>query len=151
LGAKVCVFHVWDTRKKEFDFHGLREIFLQISRQFSKVKASVENIPTCLKGHTPFTLAEQFDYVTLDLRWAALYDELDRFESIVDRIPNVHLRGELEGNTWVLNRSSFSFQQALSKIQRKWGYPGLLTVEPEGGTDSSNYDNFLEAMKSLRK
>ena len=151
LGAKVCVFHVWDTRKKEFDSEAVREVFLEISRQFSRVKASVENIPTHLRGHTPFTLAEQFDYVTLDLRWAALYDELDRFESIVDKIVNVHLRGRLEGNAWVLNRSSFSFQQALSKIQGKWKYPGLLTVEPEGGTDSSSYDSFIKAMKSLRK
>lgn len=151
LGAEVCVFHVWDTRKEEFDSDALRKVFLEISRQFSRVKASVENIPTHLRGHTPFTLAEQFDYVTLDLRWAALYDELDRFESIVDKIANVHLRGRLEANAWVLNRSSFSFQQALSKIQVKWGYLGLLTVEPEGGTDSSNYDSFIKAMKSLKK
>ena len=151
LGAEVCVFHVWDTRKEQFDFDALREVFLEIADQFSKVKASVENVPTCLKGRTPFALVEQFDHVTLDLRWAALYDELDKFESIVEKIVNVHLRGRLEGDSWVLDRSSFSFQQALNRIQREWRYRGLLTVEPEGGIDSSTYSNFIRAMKSLKK
>lgn len=151
LGTEVCVFHVWDTRKEQFDFDTLREVFLEIADQFSKVKASVENVPTCLKGHTPFTLVELFDHVTLDLRWAALYDELDKFEPIVEKIVNVHLRGRLEGDTWVLDRSSFSFQQALKRIQDEWRYRGLLTVEPEGGIGSSAYSNFVRAMKFLKK
>ena len=88
--------------------------------------------------------------MTLDLRWAALYDELDKFESIVDKIVNVHLRGKLEQNTWVFDRSSFSFQEALDRIINDWRYPGLLTVEPEGGIDSSSYDSFIRAMKSLK-
>jgi len=97
LGVKICVFHLWDTWKERFDIASLKSAFLGISNQFPKVKASVENIPTHLGGCTPFDLVELFDWVTLDLRWAALYDELDAFEPIVDRIVNVHLRGKLEG------------------------------------------------------
>lgn len=150
LGIKICVFHIWDTWMTEFDPGNLVKVFLDVMSQFPRVKASVENVPTRLKHCTPFSLVELFDFVTLDLRWAALYDELDKFESIVDKIVNVHLRGKLEQNRWVLDRSSFSFQEALDKIINEWRYPALLTVEPEGGIDSSSYGSFIRAMKSLK-
>jgi sugar phosphate isomerase/epimerase len=115
------------------------------------VKASVENIPTHLKGYTPFDLVKSFEYVTLDLRWAAMYNELDRFESIVDRIVNVHLRGSLKGDKWVLERSDFGFYEALKRIRNDWKYTGLLTVEPEGKIERSLSEAFLKAMRSLRE
>jgi hypothetical protein len=144
------VFHIWDTWKTKFDLNNLKRAFLDIASQFPRVKASVENIPTHLKQHTPFSLVEQFDFVTLDLRWAALYDELEKFESVIDKVVNVHLRGKLEQNNWVLDRSSFGFQEALDRIINEWKYQGLLTVEPEGGIESSSYDDFIGAMKSLK-
>ena len=150
LKTEICVFHLWDTWKTRFDLNKLARIFLEAKSQFPRVMASVENIPTHLKQHTPFSLVEHFDFVTLDLRWAALYNELDKFESIMDRIVNVHLRGRLEQNKWVLDKSSFSFQEALGKIVNQWGYSGILTVEPEGGIASAFYANFIRAMKSLR-
>jgi len=150
LGAKVCVFHLWDTWKTRFDVDNLREDLLDMATQFPGVNASVENIPTHLEGHTPFSLVKLFDYVTLDLRWAALYDELNAFESIIDSVVNVHLRGSLEGDRWVLDRSSFSFYEALDRIRYKWKYSGLCTVEPDGSMDSSYFDNFVKAMKSLK-
>jgi sugar phosphate isomerase/epimerase len=151
LGAEICVFHLWDTWKTDFDLRRLKKAFSDVTAQFSKVKASVENIPTHLTGYSPFLLVNSFDYVTLDLRWAAMYDEFDAFESIIDRIVNVHLRGKLEEGKWVLDHSRFSFYEALNKIRNKWKYEGLLTVEPEGRIDASLIGNFFEAMHSLRE
>ncbi len=69
-----------------------------------------------MQGSTPFELVKGFRYVTLDLRWAALYEELDKFEEIIRNVVNVHLRGRLEANEWVMERSSFGFYEALSRI-----------------------------------
>ena len=151
LGAKVCVFHLWDTWKKSFDLHNVSKMFADVADQFPRVKASVENIPTHLKDHTPFLLVKCFEYVTLDLKWAAMYNELDAFKSIIDSIVNVHLRGSLKNNRWVLEHSSFGFSEALERIRKRWGYSGLLTVEPEGRIDASEFGNFLQAMKSLKR
>jgi len=150
LGTEVCVFHLWDTWKTKFDLKHLQKVFSDIAAQFPEVKASVENIPTHFKRRTPFALVRLFDYVTLDLRWASQYDELNAFESIIDRIVNVHLRGRLERERWVLDRSSFSFYEALDRIRNEWGYSGLFTLEPEGGIRSSCFNNFVIAMSSLR-
>jgi sugar phosphate isomerase/epimerase len=151
LRAEVCVFHLWDTWKTIFDLKNVEAMFLSIARKFPKVKASVENIPTHLEGHSPFVLVKSLEHVTLDLRWASMYRELDAFESIVDNIVNVHLRGSLRENKWVLERSNFDFYEALEKIRKTWGYSGLLTVEPEGRIDESLFTSFLQAMRSLEK
>jgi len=150
LGAKVCVFHLWDTWKTTFDMRHVEKIFLNTADQFPHVHASVENIPTHLEGHTPFELVRSFKHVTLDLRWAALYDELDVFESIINNVVNVHLRGSLEGNKWVMKRSKFGFYESLDRIRDEWKYKELLTVEPEGKIEGSLFHNFLEAMRSLK-
>ena len=151
LGAKVCVFHLWDTWKTKFDVQGLRKEFLDITAQFANIKASVENIPTHLKGYTPFSLVKLFDYVTLDIKWASLYNELKKFESITDKIVNVHLRGSLAEDRWLLDSSNFGFYEALDTIRNKWNYSGLFTVEPEGKRDRSLFNSFVKAMQSLRK
>ena len=151
LGAEVCVFHLWDTWKNSFDLHKVENIFLKTAEQFPKVKASVENIPTHLEGYSPFMLVKSFRHVTLDLRWASMYNELDAFESIVGNLANVHLRGSLKKGKWVLERSSFDFYEALNKIRNDWKYSGLLTVEPEGRIDGSLFRSFLQAMHSLKK
>ncbi len=150
LGAKVCVFHLWDTWKTDFDINFQKKVFPDIAAQFPKVKASVENIPTHLIEYTPFSLVRLFNYVTLDLRWASMYNELDMFESIAENIFNVHLRGRLENDKWLLDHSSFGFYEALDKIITKWKYAGLLTVEPEGKMDSSHFKSFVKAMKTLK-
>jgi hypothetical protein len=150
LSASVCVFHLWDTWATEFDANRLKKTLSDAAANYPKVKATVENIPTNLKGHTPFSLVKTFDHVTLDLRWAALYNELNAFESIINNIENIHMRGTLEGNKWALNRSSFTFYEALDTVKNKWKSPALLTVEPEGGISSSSFTNFIKAMKTLR-
>ncbi|MGQ9597659.1 MAG: hypothetical protein ACUVUS_09925 [Thermoproteota archaeon] len=150
LGVSVCVFHLWNTWATNFNLDHIAKTFHEITRGFPNVKASVENIPTHLKGYTPFALVKLFNYVTLDLRWAALYDELDSFKSIINKVVNVHLRGKLEGDEWVLENSSFGFYEALSKIKDDWNYQGLLTMEPDGKFDGSSFRNFVKAMKTLR-
>ena len=150
LGAEVCVFHLWDTWKSSFDLRNVENIFLKTAEQFPKVKASVENIPTHLEGYSPFMLVGSANYVTLDLRWATMYKELDAFESIINGIVNVHLRGSLKESKWVLERSDFDFYEALNKIRKEWKYSGLLTVEPEGRIDGSSFESFLEAMHTLK-
>ncbi len=151
LGAEVCVFHLWDTWKSSFDLRNVENIFLKIAERFPKIKASVENIPTHLEGCSPFMLVRSFRHVTLDLRWASMYNELDAFESIVGNLVNVHLRGSLKKGKWVLERSNLDFYAALNKIRNDWKYSGLLTVEPEGRIDGSLFRSFLQAMHSLKK
>jgi len=151
LRAEVCVFHLWDTWKSSFDLRNVESIFLKTVERFPKVKASVENIPTHLDGYSPFMLVRSFEHVTLDLRWASMYNELDAFKSIVDSIANIHLRGSLKKNRWVLERSDFDFYESLDKMLNDWKYSGLLTVEPEGRIDRSLFRSFLQAMSSLKR
>jgi hypothetical protein len=150
LGAQICVFHLWDTWKTSFDPQKVKSMLLEVADQFPKVKASVENIPTHLEGYTPFGLVKSFEHVTMDLRWATMYKELDAFESIINGIVNVHLRGSLKESKWVLERSDFDFYEALNKIRKEWRYSSLLTVEPEGRIDGSLFESFLEAMHTLK-
>jgi len=149
IGAPVCVFHLWDTWKEGFEPRSLQNVLVEIAAQYPGVKASVENIPTHLAGSPPFELVRQFEWIILDLRWAALYDELDKFESVKDRIANVHLRGRLEGSRWVLEGAPFGFHEALDTIRGKWGYAGLLTMEP-GGLRDGDWENLVAAMSALR-
>jgi len=135
VGAPVCVFHLWDTWKEDFEPRFMESVLLEIAAQYPGVKASVENVPTHLAGSTPFELVRQFEWITLDLRRAALYDELDEFESVKERISNVHLRGRLESSEWELDGEPFGFYEALDTIRGKWGYSGLLTMEPGGLRD----------------
>ena len=77
-----------------------------------------------------------------------MYDELDKLESLKEHIVNVHLRGRLEGNRWVMDGAPFGFYEALDTIRNKWGYWGLLTMEPEGLR--GDWENLVAAMRSLR-
>lgn len=121
-----------------------------MTTQFANIKASVENIPTHLKGYTPFSLVKLFDYVTLDIKWASLYNELNRFRSIINNVVNVHLRGSLKADRWFLNSPHVDFYEALNLIRDRWEYSGFLTVEPEGRRDKSLFNSFVKAMRSLR-
>lgn len=148
VGASVCVFHLWDTRREAFDPAALHRILGEVATDHPDVKVAVENVPTRLAGATPFDLVQQFEWITLDLQWAAMYDELDRFEPVMDRVVNVHLRGRLEGKAWLLDGASFRFYEALRIIRREWGYRGLLTMEPNGLRDG-DLESFVAAMASL--
>ena len=149
VGAPVCVFHLWDTWKENFDPILLHNALREITPCYPRVKASVENVPTHLNGFTPFELVQEFEWITLDLQWAAMYDELDRFESVRTKIANVHLRGRLDGDRWALNDAPFGFYEAPNTIKNEWDYRGLLTVEPTGLRDG-DLENLVRAMATLR-
>jgi hypothetical protein len=149
ISASICVFHLWDTWKEAFDLSFLQSILHEIAPQYPRVKASVENVPTHLEGFTPFELVRRFEWITLDLQWAAMYDELDRFESMKRQLINIHLRGRLVGSEWVLDGAPFGFYEALDTIRNKWGYTGLLTMEP-GGLRNGDWERLVIAMSSLR-
>jgi hypothetical protein len=149
VSAAVCVFHLWDTWKEEFDPAVLHRVLRKAATRHPGVKASVENVPTQLARSTPFDLVQQFEWITLDLQWAAMYDELDRFESVMDRVVNVHLRGRLEDRAWRLDDATFGFYEALRILRQEWGYCGLLTMEP-GGLRDGDLERLVAAMASLR-
>jgi hypothetical protein len=153
--ASACVFHLWDTWEEDFDTAFVHDTFAEIALRYPSVKASVENIPTHLPGSTSFDLAKEYDWITLDLRWAALYDELDKFEAVKDRIVNIHLQGEIENGRWVIppdwfpSQKSFDFYQALDIVKNQWEYKGLLTVE--NIPNDSTWQDLVAATTSLRK
>jgi hypothetical protein len=149
VNAPVCVFHIWDTMSESFDLDLLKHTIDEISPQYPGVIMAIENVPTRLPGFTPFTLAREFDWVTLDIKWAAFYDEFEKFESIRDQIVNIHLRGNLSKNRWVLPDSPFTFYDALNTIRSDWHYTGLITMEP-GDLKQARYSDFEQAMASLR-
>lgn len=149
VGAAVCVFHLWDTWKESFDPARLHEALNEIAPDYPGVKAAIENVPTHLEDCTPFDLVKDFAWITLDTRWAALYDELGRFEAVKDRLANVHLRGHLEGGRWAIDDAPFTFDEAVETI-RGWGYAGLWTVEP-GGMRGARWENLLVAMSTLHR
>jgi sugar phosphate isomerase/epimerase len=155
VGAFVCVFHLWNTQKEDFDTTFVHDIFTEITAGYPRVKASVENIPTRLQGTTPFDLAREYDWITLDLRWAALCDELGKFTAMKTHIANVHLRGEIENGRWIIPsdwfpaQRSFDFYQALDTIKSQWGYQGLLTVE--NIPSDSAWQDIIAAVTSLRE
>jgi hypothetical protein len=149
VGAPVCVFHLWDTWKEAFDPGVLLRTLGAAAAQHPGVRASVENVPTRLARSTPFDLVQPFEWITLDLQWAAMYDELDRFEPVMDRVVNVHLRGRLQGNSWRLDHAPFDFYGALHLLRQVWGYRGLLTMEPSGLRDG-DLEQVVAAMASLQ-
>ena len=149
VGSPVCVFHLWDTRSEVFEPGYLHDVLTEIASHYPRVKAAVENVPTHLPGYTPFDLVKAYEWLTLDLRWAALYGELDRFEALKERIANVHLSGRLEGARWVQDDAPFGFYEAVDMIRNTWGYHHLWTLEPRRLSEGA-WENLLAAMSSLR-
>lgn len=149
IGSPVCVFHLWDTWKEDFNIRMLNEIFTGISLKYPGIKSCVENVPTHLKGYTPYDLARQFKWITLDLQWANLYNELESYEEIKDSIVNVHLRGQLDNSRWTIKNSPLGFYEILNKIIGAWGYIGTLTMEPHG-LKTGDLHELIQAMSSLK-
>jgi hypothetical protein len=150
VGAQVCVFHLWDTWKQQFDPAFLQQSLETIADQYPKVRAAVENVPINLPNHTPFDVVKDFEWITLDLRWAGMYDELDKFAKVKDRIVNIHLRGRLESDQWSIYHAPFTFYEAVDLLRKEWRYSGLFTVEPEGGLKNAKWADFATAITSLR-
>lgn len=157
VSAGVCVFHLWDTWKETFDPAIPQNAIREIAAQFPTVKAAIENGPTHLTGHTPFDLVLAYDWITLDLRWAALYDQFHEFATLKDRIANVHLSGQLANGQWTANPKWFvnsqniiDFDAALDILVHQWHYTGPLTVEICNAHQGA-WDDLIAAMKTIVK
>ncbi len=151
LQSQIAVFHYWDTWANQIDIALLCRILDQYQSRYPGIRATIENIPTCAEELTPFKLVSHFNSITLDTRWACMYDELERFYELVPRIVNIHLRGRLDGRHWVFDSSNWTFEQTISLIRDKWKYSGLITLEPEGGYQNATLEDLVEALKELRK
>jgi len=150
VGAKMAVFHLWDTWNEKFDPEFLRRTLIDAASSHPDVIPAIENVPTHLPDYTPFSLTRLFDSIVLDTQWASMYDELQHFEDIKGQIVNVHLRGRLEGEDWTLDDAPFSFWEVIETIRDGWGYRGLFTLEPRGGLTPNAWNHFLRAMARLR-
>jgi len=150
LEAEICVFHLWDTWKRRFNLNKVKNTFERIYSEYSKVKASVENIPINLEDYTPYKVVKEFEFITLDLRWAGTYNELNEFADVTKQIINVHLRGRLEVDKWAIFHAPFVFYEAVDLLRNQWHYQKVFTVEPEGGLKGAEWRNFATAMDSLR-
>ena len=150
VNAKLCVFHIWDTKVNDKDFSFLQEIIRKIAIKYPNIILSVENIPTNISNFTPFELVKDFKYITMDLRWCAVYDELNKFSKIKNKIVNIHIRGELYKTEWKLRNSPFTIEEALDLIIKQWKYKGFFTFEPEGGLIGAKWDNLIKAIDSIR-
>jgi hypothetical protein len=131
----------------------LRDVLDEIAPRYPDVRASVENVPTHLPGRTPFDLANEFQWVTLDLRWAALYDEWERFEALAERIANMHLHGQVVEGRWALEpewalSGRTGFYRVLSAMCDQWSYSDLLTVERIPRDVA--WEDFVSAIASFR-
>ena len=56
---------------------------------------------------------QSYDWITLDLRWAALFDQFHAFAALKDRIANVHLSGQLSNGRWTVNPKWYTNQQRI--------------------------------------
>lgn len=151
LGSDVAVFHYWDTRTKIIDRGFLHDLLNDYQSRHPRVRIAVENVPTSVEGLTPFELAKQYDSITLDTRWACMYDELERFHDILPRIVNIHLRGQLIDRQWVFDSSNWTFDEVVRLIRGKWKYSGLITLEPEGRYQNATVEDLTEALNILRR
>ncbi len=151
LGSNVAVFHFWDTWKREIDTNLLSATIDDYQLRYPDIRVSVENVPTRAKELTPFELSKLFKSVTLDTRWACMYDELERYQDILPRIANIHLRGQLIDSQWVFESSTWTFDDIVILIKEKWKYSGLITIEPEGGYRTATIEDLTVAIRDLRK
>lgn len=151
LGSRITVFHLWDTWTNYVDTQLLRNALSGISSNYPNIFASVENIPTQVQGQSPAGLVSGFDWITLDTRWSAYYDELPRFCNLLPQVVNIHLRGKIENQWWVLENAPYTFDEVLTTLLKEWKYSGLLTIEPEGKYHNASIEDLIIAISELKK
>ncbi len=147
VGAKVCVFHFWDTWKESIDLAQLKAVYKKSERSCPDVEMSIENIPTRCQSKTPFQIVQDFRHKTLDLRWASMFNDFEKFAGIMAEVDDVHIQGMLQDGDMIPSAGSLNYAYALKQIVRR-GYSGLFTVELEGKAD---YRDVLDYFVKLRK
>jgi sugar phosphate isomerase/epimerase len=147
LGARVCVFHIWPSWKESFDVNRLLEIYARLVDRHAEIEVSVENVPTVNKNQTPFSLAEKFKHITLDLKWASMYNEFEQFIDVMERVDNIHVQGKHTNDTFTPSTGALNYDDAFRRIKRA-GYDGLLTIELEG---TASYESILSYISKLKR
>lgn len=147
LGAKICVFHIWPSWKESFDVNRLLDVYSGLVEKHAGIEVSVENVPTVSKTWTPFSLAEKFKHITLDLKWASMYYEFERFVDVMERVDNIHVQGKYVNDAFVPSAGALDYDDAFRRIKRA-GYDGLFTVELEA---AASYENVLCYVARLKK
>ncbi len=150
VGAGTCVFHLWDPWSAAVDHAGLQRLLGRLAAG-TGVRPAVENIPTYTPGYTPFTAVQGFPWITLDMKWAYHYNELDRFKEIKSRIADVHLHGSLVDRVWTLNGTHVDYPALLRVLADEWGYDGLVTLEPETDFSGLLWGELVSGIGSLRR
>ena len=147
VGSRICVFHLWDTWKETIDLAHLQTVYKRFQKANPDIAFSVENVPTRIKGMTPFQLVKSFQHKTLDLKWASLFNEFDAFAKIVGQVDNVHIQGKYEDEAVVPTVGVLKYERALDRIKEA-GYKGIFTIELEG---KASYGEMLKCVAKLRE
>jgi sugar phosphate isomerase/epimerase len=148
--ARLCVFHLWDTWIEDIDFGALKRLFKACVGRYSRIKATVENIPTFGEGRSPLSVVKDYDWITLDTKWAMKYGELESYRSVRRKIANVHLRGEYRRGKWLFDGSSRVFEAIRRTIRQVLRFQELLTVEPSMELSNVKWKDFVGSISLLR-
>ncbi|MBS7632203.1 hypothetical protein KEJ15_01075 [Candidatus Bathyarchaeota archaeon] len=149
LKVNLCVVHFWDPWKKSFDVARLRRVYEEFQNEFPDVALSVENIPTVIEGNTPFSLIHGFKHVTLDLKWASMFNEFDLFLDRLGVVDNVHIQGKSQSGLFYPTVGNLDYKRALLQLAGK-GYSRVLTVELEGKSTFQEIRSYAEELKHMK-
>ena len=130
LQAKHCVVHLWDYWKKHFDFSRVCRQIVELGSD----KICVENIPTHYMDKKPNQMLTNFDSITLDVKFAYMFDEIMAYEGLCSRIRNVHLSGHLSDGVWHVEKvpkenMGSTLEEIIKNLVGSWDYQGIFTVE----------------------
>ncbi len=148
LDSKICTLHFWDPWSTNINLAHLCEVYKQARTKFPQLQISVENIPTAIKGETPFNLMREFDHKTLDLKWASMYNEFDNFVNAIEKVGNVHIQGKYQNGDLVCTTGDLDYSTALQRIMNS-GYSGIFTVELEGRATYKEIKTYIERLRKL--
>jgi sugar phosphate isomerase/epimerase len=154
IGAGTCVFQLWDPLSATVDHAALHERLRRMAGGAAvrtAVRAAVENIPTYTPGPTPFEAVQAYEWITLDMKWAHHYNELERFRALLPRIVDVHLHGSLVDRVWTLNGTRTDFAALLHMLTAEWGYDGQVTLEPETDFAGLLWSQIVTGIGALRR
>jgi sugar phosphate isomerase/epimerase len=148
LKVNLCVVHFWDPWKKSFDVARLRRVHEEFQNKFPDVAISVENIPTVIDGRTPFSLMHGLRHVTLDLKWASMFNEFDLFLDRLDAVDNVHIQGKSRLGSFYPTVGNLDYERALLQLAGM-GYSRLFTVELDGKATFQEILSYAEKLKNI--
>jgi hypothetical protein len=150
LEAKYCVVHLWDYWKEHFDYPRVCGLIEEISSD----KVCVENTPAHYMGKKPHQMLRGFDSITLDVKFAYMFDEIEAYQEHVSRVRNVHLSGQLADGKWGVSQYpetniGVTLEEIIENLIETWGYQGILTVEsvPKDQT----WDDTMKGLNKLKQ